>query len=125
MNYYGDVNTVVVCDENRRKQLIEQRQRLLEEQSKGTVIKINGHQADSEAAGREVGAVITALPAQQTQPDANVGAGNGIAAQQQGPAPKQDPLSQWRDSIRTAATWKTTEPENHAGMFGPYPEELE
>jgi Putative ATPase subunit of terminase (gpP-like) len=40
VNYYGDVNTVVVCDENRRKQLIEQRQRLLEAESSGKVIEV-------------------------------------------------------------------------------------
>jgi hypothetical protein len=32
VTYYGDVNTVVVCDEKRRKELIEQRQRLLEQE---------------------------------------------------------------------------------------------
>jgi hypothetical protein len=35
VNYYGDVNTVVVCDEKRRQELIEQRQRLLEQGSTG------------------------------------------------------------------------------------------
>jgi len=33
VNYYGDVNTVVVCDEAKRKQLIEQRARLLEQEA--------------------------------------------------------------------------------------------
>jgi Putative ATPase subunit of terminase (gpP-like) len=41
VTYYGDDNrTVVVCDENRRKQLIEQRQRLLEAESSGKVIEV-------------------------------------------------------------------------------------
>lgn len=118
VNYYGDDNrTVVICDAERRQQLIEQRQRLLEAESQGKVIELNGHKTEA--------AVPVTLPAQETQSDANVGAGNDIVARDQSPAPKQDPLSQWRESIRTAATWKTTEPENHAGMFGPYPEEYE
>ena len=33
VNYYGDVNTVVVCDEAKRKQLIEQRERLLQQEA--------------------------------------------------------------------------------------------
>jgi len=40
VTYYGDVNTVVVCDENRRKQLIEQRERLLAAESDGKVIEV-------------------------------------------------------------------------------------
>jgi hypothetical protein len=101
----GD-KVLVVCDEARRRELIEQRQRLLEAESEGKVIELNGHKAK---------AAVTALPAQETQPEANVGAWNDIVAQEQSPAPKQDPLSQWRESIRTAATWK--------GNFGTYPEE--
>jgi hypothetical protein len=41
VTYYGDDNrTLVVCDENRRKQLIEQRERLLEAESSGRVIEV-------------------------------------------------------------------------------------
>jgi hypothetical protein len=40
VNYYDDVNTVVVCDENRRRQLIEQRERLLAAESSGKVIEV-------------------------------------------------------------------------------------
>ena len=106
----------MVCDPERRQQLIEQRQRLLEAESQGKTIEVNGHKAKAVAA--------VALPAPEAQSSANVEAGNGTVAQDQSPAPKQDPLSQWRESIRTAATWKTNDPpENHAGMFGPHPEE--
>jgi hypothetical protein len=116
VSVYSD-KTVIVCDEKRRAQLIEQRQRLLEAEAKGTVIEVNGHKAKAAAPA--------ALPAPETQPNANVGTVDGIVARDQRPAPKQDTLSQWRESIRTAATWKTSELEHHAGMFGPYPEELE
>jgi hypothetical protein len=40
VNYYGDVNTVVVCDEKRRQELIAQRQRLLEQEAKGRTIEV-------------------------------------------------------------------------------------
>ena len=114
VTYYGDDNrTVVLCDAERRQQLIEQRQRLLEQEA-------------TQASGREVkAAVAVTFPAQETQPEANVGAGGSIVARDQNPTPKQDPLCQWRESIRTAATWKGSEPEHQAGMFGPYPEEYE
>ena len=126
VTYYGDDNrTLVVCDEARRKQLIEQRQRLLEAESNGKVIELNGKR-DGEAVGRKTAAApVVALPAPETQAGANVGTGSSTVVQSQRPAFKQDPLSQWRESIRTAATWKTNEPEHHAGMFGPYPDELE
>jgi len=107
VTYYGDDNrTVVLCDAERRQQLIEQRQRLLEQE------------AEVETA------VPAALPKPETQSNASPGTGNGIVAQEQSPAPKQDPLSQWRESIRTAATWKPSEPEHHVGSFGPHPEEI-
>lgn len=113
VNYYGDVNTVVVCDENRRKQLIEQRQRLLEQEA-------------TQASGREVEtAVPVSLPAPQTQAGANVDTGNGIVAENPSPVAQPDPVFQHMQSIGRAESWKTSEPENHAGMFGPYPEELE
>jgi hypothetical protein len=112
----GD-KVLVVCDEARRRELIEQRARLLEAESQGKTIEVNGHKAKAAAPA--------ALPAPETQSDANVGSVDSIVGHDQSPTAKQDPLSQWRESIRTAATWKTTEPENHAGMFGPYPEELE
>jgi hypothetical protein len=123
VNYYGDVNTVVVCDENKRKQLIEQRQRLLEEESKGTVIKFNGDQADSQAIGHKAkAAAAVALPAPEAQSNANVEAGNSTAAQDPNPAPKQDPLFQRMQSIGRAETWRS-DLENNSGMFGPHPDE--
>jgi hypothetical protein len=113
VTYYGDDNrTVVVCDPERRQQLIEQRERLLEQEA-------------TQASEREVEtAVPAAFPKPKTQSNASAGTGNGIVAQEQSLAPKQDPLSQWRESIRTAATWKPSEPEHHAGSFGPHPEEI-
>jgi hypothetical protein len=123
VTYYGDDNrTVVICSAERRQQLIEQRQRLLEAESQGKVIEFNGHTT-------EAAAPVT-LSVQETQPDAGAGAGNGIVAHDQRPAAKQDPLSQWRDSVSRAETWKTgkgSEPENQPGRgsFGPYPEEYE
>jgi hypothetical protein len=119
----GD-KVIVVCDEARRKQLIEQRQRLLEAESQGTVIELNGKR-DGEAVGRKTEAAApVALPAQETQLGASVGTGNAVVVRDRSPAPKQDPLSQWRESIRTAATWKPSEPEHHGGNFGPHPEEI-
>jgi len=121
VTYYGDDNRqVIVCDEAKRKQLIEQRQRLLEAESQGKVIELNGHKAKA--------AVPVALPAPEAQSNANVSARNGIVAENQSPAAQKDSLSQWRDSVGRAETWKTgkgSEPENQAGMFGPYPEELD
>jgi hypothetical protein len=111
VNYYGDVNTVVVCDEKRRQQLIEQRQRLLEQEA-------------TQASGRETEAAApVALPAPETQPGANVGAGNSTVAQDPSPATPQDAVSQHMESIRTAATWKPSDPEHHYGSFAPHPEE--
>jgi hypothetical protein len=99
---------VVVCDENRRKQLIAQRERLLEQQ----------------ATGREVEAAtpVTIL-APETRYDANVGTANGTVEQDQSPATPQDAVSQHMESIRTAATWKPSDPEHHYGSFAPHPEE--
>jgi hypothetical protein len=103
---------VLICDERRRAELIEQRQRLLEQEA-------------TLASSREVEAAApAALPAQQTQSDASVGTGNGIVTQDQSPAAPQDPISRHMQSIGRAETWRS-EPEHHAGMFGPYPEELE
>jgi hypothetical protein len=102
---YSD-KTMIVCDEKRRAELIRQRERLLD------------GEAEVETA------VPVALPAPETRSGANVGTENGIVARDQSPAPKQDPLSQWRESIRTAATWKPSEPEHHVGSFGPHPEEI-
>jgi hypothetical protein len=111
VTYYGDDNrTVVLCDAERRQQLIEQRQRLLEQEA-------------TLASGCQVErAVPVTLPAPETQSSANVGAENGIVARDQRPTAKQDQLSQWRDSVGRAASWKS-EPENNAGMFGPHPDE--
>jgi Putative ATPase subunit of terminase (gpP-like) len=110
---YSD-KTMIVCDEKRRAELIEQRQRLLEQEATGKVIELNGHKAKAAA---------TALPAPETRSDANVGTGNGTAAQD----PSPDVHFQHMQSIGKAETWKTSEPENHGGggSFGPYPEEYE
>jgi hypothetical protein len=112
VTYYGDDNrTVVLCDAERRQQLIEQRQRLLEQEA-------------TQASGREVKAAVpVTLPAEETQSSANVGTGNGIVAQDQSPDVQQDPISRHMESIRNAETWRS-EPEYHAGMFGPHPEEI-
>jgi hypothetical protein len=102
---YSD-KTMIVCDEKRRAGLIRQRERLLAGEAK-----------------LETAAPV-ALPAPETQSGASVGAVDGVVAQDQSPPAKQDPLSQWRESIRTAATWKPSEPEHHFGSFGPHPEEI-
>ena len=115
VTYYGDDNrTVVLCDAERRQQLIEQRQRLLEQEA-------------TQASGREVKAAVTAaLPAPETQPGANVGTANGPVAQDPSPVAPPDPVFQHMQSIGKAESWKTNEPpENHAGSFGPWPEEYE
>jgi hypothetical protein len=113
VTYYGDDNRqVIVCPPERRQQLIEQRQRLLEQEA----TQASGHKVEAAAPA--------ALPAKQTQSDANVGAGDVIVARIQRPTAKQDPLSQWRDSVGRAESWKTNEPENNAAMFGPHPEEI-
>ena len=113
VTYYGDDNrTVVICDAERRQQLIEQRQRLLEQEA-------------TQASGRdlEVAATVT-LPVPETLSNASVDAGNGTVAQDQSPAAPQDAVSQHMESIRTAATWKEIEPEHHYGSFAPHPEEF-
>jgi hypothetical protein len=121
VNYYGDDNrTVVVCSAERRRELIQQRQRLLEAESQGKVIEVNGHETETAAP--------VALPAQETQSNASVDAGKGTVAQDQSPAVQPDPVFQHMESIGKAESWKTgkgSELENHAGMFGPYPEEYE
>jgi hypothetical protein len=95
VTYYGDDNrTVVLCDAERRQQLIEQRQRLLEQEA-------------TQASAREVKAAVpVTLPAPGTQSGANVGAGNDIVAQNQSPAAQQDPIFQHMKSIGKAETWR-------------------
>jgi hypothetical protein len=96
VNYYGDDNrTVIVCPPERRAQLIEQRQRLLEQEA-------------AQASGREVKAAVpvVALPVPEAQSDANVGTENTIVAQNQSPAAQQDPVFQHMESIRKAESWK-------------------
>ena len=111
MNYYGDVNTVVVCDQKKREELIAQRQRLLEQEA-------------TQASGREVKtAAPVALPKPETEPNANADTGDGIVAQDPPPVAQPDPVFQHMESIGRAETWRS-EPENHAGMFGPHPEEI-
>jgi hypothetical protein len=118
---YSD-KTMIVCDEKRRQELIEQRQRLL-------ALEAENGKRDGEAVGRKTeAAVAVTLPVQETPSSANVGTGKAILSPASPPTAKQDPLSQWRDSVGRAETWKIgkgSEPENQAGMFGPYPEELE
>jgi hypothetical protein len=100
---------VIICDERRRAELIEQRNRLL---------ALEAGKRKKEAA------VPLALPKRETQSSASAGTGNGIVAQDQSPAVQKDPLILKMESISKAATWRS-EPENHGGSFGPYPEELE
>jgi hypothetical protein len=99
---------VLICDERRRAELIQQRERLLALEA--------GNESKKEAA------VPLALPKQETQSNSSAGTGNGIVAQNQSPATQQDPVYQRWESIGKAASWK---PENHAESFGPWPEEYE
>jgi len=110
VTYYGDDNrTLVVCDEARRRELIEQRQRLLEAESHGKVIELNGKH-DGEAIRRKTEAAApAALPAPEAQSSANVGAVDGIVARDQSPPAKQDPVFQRWESIGKAASWKPEE----------------
>lgn len=117
VTYYGDDNrTVVLCDPERRKQLIEQRQRLLEQETSGKVIELNGHKAKAAAP--------VTRPAPETQFNANAAAGNSTVPQDPTPVAQPDPVFQHMVSIGRAESWKTSEPENNAGMFGPHPEEI-
>ena len=111
---YSD-KTMIVCDEKRRAELIQQRERLLEAESQGKTIEVNAHEAKAPAPA--------ALPAPETQPNANVGTGNGTVTQNQPPVVQKDPLILKMQSIGRAESWKSE--ENHAGSFGPYPEEYE
>jgi hypothetical protein len=89
---YAD-KALIVCDEKRRTELIEQRQRLLEQEA-------------TQASGRKVAsAVPVALPAPETQSDANVGTVNGTVAQDQSPVTQPDPIFQHMKSIGKAETW--------------------
>jgi hypothetical protein len=94
VTYYGDDNrTVVICDAERRQQLIEQRQRLLEQEA-------------TQASGRKVEtAVPVALPAPETQPGANVGTASGTVAKDQSPVAEPDPVFQHMQSIGKAESW--------------------
>ena len=71
---------VLICDERRRAELIQQRKRLL-------ALEAGNGKRDGEAIRRKTEAAIPApLPAQETQSNASAGTGNGIVAQNQGPA---------------------------------------
>lgn len=95
--YYGDDNRkIVICDQAKRQELIEQRQRLLEAESQGKVIEVNGHEAK---------VTVTALPAPETQSDANVGTVNGTVAQDQSPDVQLDPVYKHMAAIGRAETW--------------------
>jgi hypothetical protein len=98
---------VLICDERRRAELIQQRERLL-------ALEAENGKRDGEAVGRKT---------QATQSDANVGTANGIVAQNQSPDVQKDPLILKMESIGRAESWKSE--ENHAGSFGPWPEEYE
>jgi hypothetical protein len=119
---YSD-KTMIVCDEKRRAELIQQRERLLEAESNGKVIELNGKH-DGEAVGRKTEAAVpVTLSVQQTQSDASAGTGDGIVAEDQSPVVQKDPLILKMESIGRAETWRSE--ENHAGSFGPWPEEYE
>jgi hypothetical protein len=92
--YYGDDNrTVVVCDPERRQQLIEQRQRLLEQEA-------------TQASGRKVEAAVTAaLPKPETHSGANVGTASDTVAQDPRPVTEPDPVYRHMQSIGKAETW--------------------
>jgi hypothetical protein len=110
----ADKAQVIVCDERRRAELIRQRERLLALEA--------GNERKIEAA------VPAALAAQETQSNASAGTGKGVVAQNESRVVQKDPVILRMESIETAASWKTekgSEPENHAGSFGPYPEEYE
>jgi hypothetical protein len=84
---------VIICDEARRAELIEQRQRLLEQEA-------------TQASGRKVEAAVpAALPAPETQSDDNVGTANGTVAQDPRPVTQSDPVFQHMQSIGKAETW--------------------
>jgi hypothetical protein len=110
VTYYGDDNRkIMICDEARRQELIAQRERLLAAESPN---------------GRKEAAVTVTLPVQETQSNTNAGAGKGIVAQDQSPVTQKDPLILKMESIAKAETWRS-EPENHAGSFGPHPDEYD
>ena len=102
ITYYGNDNrTVVVCDEKRRQELIAQRERLLEAESQGKVIELNGHKTE---------AAVPVTP--ETQPNASAGAGSGIVAQDQSPVTQKDPLILKMESISKAESWGS-QPEEY------------
>jgi hypothetical protein len=102
-------NNTLIISEAEQARLIAQRQRLLEAGN-----------------GRKIEATVPiALPAQERQSDANVGTGKGIVAQNQSPATKPDPVVLEMESIGNAASWKHGKGSDHAGSFGPWPEEYE
>jgi hypothetical protein len=90
------------------------------------------HQTDPGKLAREVlageaeveTAIPAALPAQETQSDTSAGTENGIVARDQSPDVQPDPVFRHMQSIGRAESWAGV-PENHAGSFGPYPEEYE
>jgi hypothetical protein len=82
---------VLICDERRRQELIQQRERLLALEA--------GHERKIEAA------IPAPLPAQETQSNASAGTGNGIVAQNQSPVAQPDPVFQHFQSIGKAETW--------------------
>jgi hypothetical protein len=93
---------VIICDEARRAELIEQRQRLLEQEA-------------TQDSGREVKAAVpAALPAPETQSDANVGTVNGTVAQDQSPVAQPDPVFQRFQSIGKAESWRAGQDSDQA-----------
>jgi hypothetical protein len=84
---------VVICDEARRNELIEQRQRLMG--------------GEKPANGRTVEVAVPALPKQQTQSKANVGAAKGTLTQDQKPAKQQDPFYRHMEAIGKGESLRT------------------
>jgi hypothetical protein len=96
---------VLICDERRRAELIQQRERLL-------ALEGGNDKHDGEAIGRETEAAAPAiLPAQETPSNASAGAADGIVAQNQNTVTQPDPVFQHMQSVGRAKTWKPEEYE--------------
>ena len=107
--------TVIVCDESRRAELIEQRQRLL------------GN--EKPVPGRTVEVLTPAK--QETQSNANVSAANGTVAQDQKTAVQQDPFYRHMEAIGKGESLRTGKGSGQftdspvVTAYMPYPEEYE
>ena len=101
--------TVIVCDEGRRTELIDQRQRLL---------------------AAEKPASAAPLPEQQTKSSEDVGARNGTVAQEQSPMSQHDPFYRHMQAIgkgESLRTGKGSEQYNQSVVtdYMPWPEEYQ